>query len=233
MTATDITGASWSIGIVFRARHPDDGSFKPASGGATLHQLRHSWLTHLAEAGIALPILMAKSPPHQAEQPGDLCQADVRRRRRSHRGHRPRPPALICTPTALIACLPRFVPLSYRAGGISQTSRHFLTAEQASPDQGRVKGRAARPKDRRRRPLRGAEPVGRSRVVEGPWRPDARARPGSCSSALCVSASVNPRSGAAFREVCYSSPHHPEGDEDARRGRRAALVSDLMSTDRS
>ena len=35
--------------------------FKLASGGATLHQLRHSRLTHLAEAGIALPILMAKS----------------------------------------------------------------------------------------------------------------------------------------------------------------------------
>ena len=35
--------------------------FKLASGGATLHQLRHSRLTHLAEAGIALPILTAKS----------------------------------------------------------------------------------------------------------------------------------------------------------------------------
>ena len=35
--------------------------FKAASGGPTLHQLRHSRLTHLAEAGIALPILMAKS----------------------------------------------------------------------------------------------------------------------------------------------------------------------------
>jgi integrase len=34
---------------------------KAASGGATLHQLRHSRLTHLAEAGIALPLLMAKS----------------------------------------------------------------------------------------------------------------------------------------------------------------------------
>ena len=35
--------------------------FKEATGGWTLHQLRHSRLTHLAEAGIALPILMAKS----------------------------------------------------------------------------------------------------------------------------------------------------------------------------
>jgi hypothetical protein len=35
--------------------------FKLASGGATLHQLRHSRLTQLAEAGIALPIPMAKS----------------------------------------------------------------------------------------------------------------------------------------------------------------------------
>ena len=35
--------------------------FKEATVGWTLHQLRHSRLTHLAEAGIALPILMAKS----------------------------------------------------------------------------------------------------------------------------------------------------------------------------
>jgi integrase len=35
--------------------------FKAASGGATLHQLRHSALTHLAEANVSLPLLMAKS----------------------------------------------------------------------------------------------------------------------------------------------------------------------------
>lgn len=35
--------------------------FKTASGGRTLHQLRHSRLTHLAESGIQLPILMGKS----------------------------------------------------------------------------------------------------------------------------------------------------------------------------
>jgi integrase len=32
-----------------------------AASGWTLHQLRHSRLTHLAEAGVALPLLMAKS----------------------------------------------------------------------------------------------------------------------------------------------------------------------------
>src|SRR5207253_10737680 len=32
-----------------------------ASHGWTLHQLRHSALTHLAEANVALPLLMAKS----------------------------------------------------------------------------------------------------------------------------------------------------------------------------
>lgn len=36
-------------------------AFKAASGGATLHQLRHSALTHLAEEGVPLPLLMAKS----------------------------------------------------------------------------------------------------------------------------------------------------------------------------
>ena len=35
--------------------------FHAASHGWTLHQLRHSALTHLAEANVALPLLMAKS----------------------------------------------------------------------------------------------------------------------------------------------------------------------------
>ena len=37
------------------------GSLKVASRGWTLHQLRHSALTHLAEKGVNLPLLMAKS----------------------------------------------------------------------------------------------------------------------------------------------------------------------------
>lgn len=35
--------------------------FKVASGGWTLHQLRHSRLTHLSEQGVQLPLLMTKS----------------------------------------------------------------------------------------------------------------------------------------------------------------------------
>ncbi|MQA74749.1 MAG: tyrosine-type recombinase/integrase [Solirubrobacterales bacterium] len=35
--------------------------FSAVSGGWTLHQLRHSALTHLAEADVSLPLLMAKS----------------------------------------------------------------------------------------------------------------------------------------------------------------------------
>ena len=35
--------------------------FCAASGGWTLHQLRHSALTHLAEQNVSLPLLMAKS----------------------------------------------------------------------------------------------------------------------------------------------------------------------------
>ena len=35
--------------------------FTSASGGATLHQLRHAALTHLAEAGVPTVLLMAKS----------------------------------------------------------------------------------------------------------------------------------------------------------------------------
>lgn len=51
-----------------------------------------------------------QKPPHQPEQPGDLSQADVRRRRRCHRGHRPRPPALIYTPTAFRSLPPTVCP---------------------------------------------------------------------------------------------------------------------------
>jgi integrase len=35
--------------------------FTEASGGWTLHQLRHSALTHLAEDGVAMALLKAKS----------------------------------------------------------------------------------------------------------------------------------------------------------------------------
>jgi integrase/recombinase XerC/integrase/recombinase XerD len=38
-----------------------EGIFKAASGGATLHQLRHSALTHDAEDGTSTPMLMARS----------------------------------------------------------------------------------------------------------------------------------------------------------------------------
>lgn len=36
-------------------------AFSEASGGCTLHQLRHAAITHLAEEGVPLPLLMAKS----------------------------------------------------------------------------------------------------------------------------------------------------------------------------
>jgi integrase len=38
-----------------------EAQFREASGGWTLHQLRHSALTHLAEQNVSLPLLMAKS----------------------------------------------------------------------------------------------------------------------------------------------------------------------------
>lgn len=36
-------------------------TFSTAAPGRTLHQLRHSAITHLAEAGVPLPLLMAES----------------------------------------------------------------------------------------------------------------------------------------------------------------------------
>lgn len=54
----DVDQASGRARLCYRqAEH----LFKAASGGATLYQLRHSALTHDAEAGASTPMLMAKS----------------------------------------------------------------------------------------------------------------------------------------------------------------------------
>ena len=54
----DIDQASGRARLSYRQA---EDLFKAASGGATLHQLRHSALTHDAEAGASTPMLMAKS----------------------------------------------------------------------------------------------------------------------------------------------------------------------------
>jgi integrase len=54
----DIDPASGRARLSYRQA---EDLFKAASGGATLHQLRHSALTHDAEAGASTPMLMAKS----------------------------------------------------------------------------------------------------------------------------------------------------------------------------
>ena len=50
--------AGWQAAETAAARAARTGD---ATGGWTLHQLRHSRLTHLAEAGVGLPMLMTKS----------------------------------------------------------------------------------------------------------------------------------------------------------------------------
>jgi integrase len=54
----DIDPASGRARLSYRQA---ENLFKAASGGATLHQLRHSALTHDAENGASTPMLMAKS----------------------------------------------------------------------------------------------------------------------------------------------------------------------------
>ncbi len=54
----DIDPASGRARLSYRQA---EALFKEASGGATLHQLRHSALTHDAEDGASTPMLMAKS----------------------------------------------------------------------------------------------------------------------------------------------------------------------------
>src|SRR5450759_5815765 len=48
-------------GVAELVQGPAAEIFTTVSGGWTLHQLRHSRLTHLAEAGVGLPMLMHKS----------------------------------------------------------------------------------------------------------------------------------------------------------------------------
>jgi integrase/recombinase XerD len=47
--------------VPFWLRYSGDALFRAATGGWTLHQLRHSRLTHLAEAGVTGPLFMTKS----------------------------------------------------------------------------------------------------------------------------------------------------------------------------
>ena len=47
---------------------------KDASGGRTLHKLRHSRLTHLAEAGEDVAMIRAKSRHRHPAQPGPVRQ---------------------------------------------------------------------------------------------------------------------------------------------------------------
>jgi integrase len=54
----DIDPASGRARLSYRQA---EDLFKATSGGATLHQLRHSALTHDAEDGASTPVLMAKS----------------------------------------------------------------------------------------------------------------------------------------------------------------------------
>jgi integrase/recombinase XerC/integrase/recombinase XerD len=46
--------------------------FKAASGGRTLHQLRHSALTHVAEDGASTPMLLAPQRAHLGPVPGPV-----------------------------------------------------------------------------------------------------------------------------------------------------------------
>jgi integrase len=71
--------------------------FKAASGGATLHQLRHSALTHDAEDGTSTPMLMARSGHTSVRSLAKYARVSAEALQR-HPG-RPRP----CTPEAAAA----------------------------------------------------------------------------------------------------------------------------------
>ena len=58
--------------------------FRNASGW-TLHQLRHSALTHLGERGVGAPAAESQKPPPQPAQPRPLRTARYRSGSRAHR----------------------------------------------------------------------------------------------------------------------------------------------------
>ena len=58
---TDIAPAPAATGRARLSYRRAAEIFTTASGGWTLRQLRHSRLTHLAKAGVGLPLLMTKS----------------------------------------------------------------------------------------------------------------------------------------------------------------------------
>jgi integrase len=69
--------------------------FKKATGGATLHQLRHSRLTHLGEDGWSAPMLMTLSGHDNLLTLSIYVHPQRRGRRRRPRPPRPRTPTLI------------------------------------------------------------------------------------------------------------------------------------------
>jgi hypothetical protein len=65
--------------------------FLEASGGWTLHRLRHWALTHLAGQNVSLPLLM-EEPPRQPAVAAALCPPGCRGGGGDDRGHRPGAP---------------------------------------------------------------------------------------------------------------------------------------------
>jgi integrase len=66
--------------------------FRQASGGWTLHQLRHSALTHLAEQNVSAPPADGQEPPRQPAVAAALCPPWGRGGSGNDRGHRPSAP---------------------------------------------------------------------------------------------------------------------------------------------
>ena len=73
--------------------------FKRYSGGKTLHQLRHSRLTHLGEANVSAPLLMAISGHKRLATLQRYVQPSQAARRRPDGRQRPGPPRPLTGPS--------------------------------------------------------------------------------------------------------------------------------------
>ena len=65
------------------------GLFTAASGGKTLHQLRHSALTHAAEDGMSAPMMMTKSGHTSIRSLGRYARPSIEALQRHEAEHDP------------------------------------------------------------------------------------------------------------------------------------------------
>ncbi|MGA2927841.1 MAG: site-specific integrase [Solirubrobacteraceae bacterium] len=129
-------------------------SLKVSKTGWTLHQLRHSALTHLAEAGVNLPLLMAKSGHENVRSLQKYARPSAEAVAAMTAAHDPSPPPSITAGRRERLPLRRSVLHSRKAAKSERPATWAGSAQLASSDLARKR----------------CAPVARRRPVFGPRR---------------------------------------------------------------